>query len=297
MDRASFYSADNRLRTVEMRSIASPGANVHGTWEEYRYDALGRRVWVRTLRFCAEPNSPRECSFSTVQRTVWEGDQVLYEIRMAESDQENDTIPAAQPRSAQDNWDPNPLLGRVLLTHGVGIDQPLSAIRMGYNEYSSTGKWSAFAVVPLWDSRGRAPYLVFGDGKRDRTMTTANGYNFTLTTGWLLAWDAYGARNNGFVLSADKAHVVWMGEVMEDQKDASGLLYRRNRYYDPQSGRFTQEDPIGLAGGVNLYGFANSDPVTYSDPYGLSAEECCDRLGFEGDPKNVERAVQYSQNA
>ena len=38
--------------------------------------------------------------------------------------------------------------------------------------------------------------------------------------------------------------------------NASGLLYRRNRYYDPATGRFTQEDPIGLAGGVNVYGFA-----------------------------------------
>lgn len=43
----------------------------------------------------------------------------------------------------------------------------------------------------------------------------------------------------------------------------------RPRYLDPQSGRFTQEDPIGLAGGLNLYGFANGDPVTYSDPFGL----------------------------
>ena len=31
----------------------------------------------------------------------------------------------------------------------------------------------------------------------------------------------------------------------------------------------TQEDPIGLAGGLNLYGFANGDPVTFSDPFGL----------------------------
>ena len=29
---------------------------------------------------------------------------------------------------------------------------------------------------------------------------------------------------------------------------ASGLLYRRNRYYDPHTGQFTQTDPIGLAG-------------------------------------------------
>jgi len=52
-------------------------------------------------------------------------------------------------------------------------------------------------------------------------------------------------------------------------------MYRRNRYYDPHAGHFTQEDPIGLAGGVNAYGFAAGDPVSYGDPYGLSAEDCC----------------------
>ena len=35
--------------------------------------------------------------------------------------------------------------------------------------------------------------------------------------------------------------------------------------------QFTQEDPIGLAGGLNAYGFAAGDPVSYSDPFGL----CC----------------------
>jgi uncharacterized protein RhaS with RHS repeats len=38
---------------------------------------------------------------------------------------------------------------------------------------------------------------------------------------------------------------------------------------DPGSGRFTQEDPIGLAGGLNLYGYADGDPVNFSDPFGL----------------------------
>jgi uncharacterized protein RhaS with RHS repeats len=47
------------------------------------------------------------------------------------------------------------------------------------------------------------------------------------------------------------------------------LQYLRNRYYDPGTGRFTQEDPIGLAGGLNLYGFANGDPINFSDPFGL----------------------------
>src|SRR5204863_2662901 len=61
----------------------------------------------------------------------------------------------------------------------------------------------------------------------------------------------------------------WHGSLLEGKRDRSGLEYRRNRQYDPATGRFTQEDPIGLAGGLNLYGFAGGDPVNFSDPFGL----------------------------
>jgi RHS repeat-associated protein len=47
-----------------------------------------------------------------------------------------------------------------------------------------------------------------------------------------------------------------------------GVAYLRNRYYDAKTGRFTQLDPIGLGGGLNLYGFGSADPVSYSDPFG-----------------------------
>jgi murein DD-endopeptidase MepM/ murein hydrolase activator NlpD len=58
-------------------------------------------------------------------------------------------------------------------------------------------------------------------------------------------------------------------------------MHMRNRYYDPNSGRFTQEDPIGLAGGLNLYGFANGDPINFSDPFGLCpVGEKCRRYTF-----------------
>ena len=83
---------------------------------------------------------------------------------------------------------------------------------------------------------------------------------------------SYGARSNAQVLSGDVVggtEQVWLGSVLEDWQDASGLLYRRNRYYNPEQGRFVSEDPIGLAGGLNLYGFAEGDPVNYSDPFGL----------------------------
>jgi RHS repeat-associated protein len=66
----------------------------------------------------------------------------------------------------------------------------------------------------------------------------------------------------------------WNGSLIDGMRDATGQMYMRNRYYDPASGRFTQEDPIGIAGGLNVYGFAGGDPVSYSDPYGLKGEDC-----------------------
>ena len=38
---------------------------------------------------------------------------------------------------------------------------------------------------------------------------------------------------------------------------------------DAATDRLRQVDPVGIAGGVNLYGFAEGDPVNYPDPFGL----------------------------
>ncbi len=52
----------------------------------------------------------------------------------------------------------------------------------------------------------------------------------------------------------------------------SGLHYNRHRYYDPNCGQFTTQDPIGLLGGMNAYQYA-PNPVTWVDPWGLSCKE------------------------
>jgi RHS repeat-associated protein len=51
--------------------------------------------------------------------------------------------------------------------------------------------------------------------------------------------------------------------------DASGLAFMRARFYSAATGRFVSADPIGLSGGINLYGYTANDPVNAIDPNGL----------------------------
>jgi len=49
----------------------------------------------------------------------------------------------------------------------------------------------------------------------------------------------------------------------------TGLYYYRNRYYDPELGRFITPDPLGPTDDTNLYTYVNNNPVNLTDPYGL----------------------------
>jgi RHS repeat-associated protein len=56
------------------------------------------------------------------------------------------------------------------------------------------------------------------------------------------------------------------------QTDANGLLNMRARYYSPYLMRFLNADPSGFSGGSNWFSFADGNPISLSDPFGLCAE-------------------------
>jgi RHS repeat-associated protein len=55
----------------------------------------------------------------------------------------------------------------------------------------------------------------------------------------------------------------------------SNLHYNYHRSYSATTGRYTQSDPIGLDGGWNRFGYAEQNPMSYSDPLGLTSIAAC----------------------
>ncbi|MFG0461250.1 RHS repeat-associated core domain-containing protein [Pseudomonas sp. yb_1] len=68
---------------------------------------------------------------------------------------------------------------------------------------------------------------------------------------------------------AREQNLRYQGQYIDQE---TGLHYNASRYYDPDIGRFTQKDTIGIGGGINLTAYA-PNPLTYTEPLGLAVEQ------------------------
>jgi len=281
------YSADLKLMatvthfdSLRIDTHQVVGVALYDEIEEYRYDALGRRIWRRLERpsLCSLMNKASGC-LSVVERTVWDGAQTLADIRTDGAQGKSGSILDCDVGCASRST----LEGKAVYTFGGGLDHPLSVSRSSYNE----------VVIPVYNWRGRPVSGI-----------CVNGSTFCTDFQWPAQLEDAFFRDPGDPPVVDPIYggpPAWGGNLLDTQKDGSGLVYKRNRYYDPASGRFTQVDPIGLGGGLNSYGFAGGDPVSYSDPFGTGCINakgtpiaCPPGMASEADGQKIVQAARSS---
>jgi RHS repeat-associated protein len=90
---------------------------------------------------------------------------------------------------------------------------------------------------------------------------------------WSGQYDTFGKLQGQTVAGAERRKGAVYDQPLryagQYQDDESGLHYNLFRYYEPEVGRFTTQDPIGLSGGMNLYQYA-PNPYGWVDPLGLA---------------------------
>ena len=225
------WDAENRL-------LAIPPANPQDgdTKVEFGYDYLGRRT-VKRVYTWDEPTSSWG-SPTAVTKFVYDGWRVIMELDGLNSD----------AISRKHTWGLD-LSGSLEGAGGIG---------------GLLGTYDTLGTAQINDDR---TFLYFYDanGNVGQLVETTAGPNY----GVLAAH--YDYTPYGQVLSAAgdyadqpfRFSTKWIDEE-------TGLGYWGHRYYSPELGRWLSRDPIGEAGGLNLYEYALSSPQQYIDPLGYA---------------------------
>ncbi len=144
------------------------------------------------------------------------------------------------------------------VVYGPGTNDPLVVY------YKDGGGWPYLQYF-ITDGGGRLISYTDSTGK-DARVGTGNIYNeYAVHAGAVNEAESFGGS----------------GSEVSGQPDVS---FFRNRYYDQRTGRWLTEDPIGVAGGANLYQYVGNNPATFTDPFGLCPippESCLGREGVD----------------
>jgi RHS repeat-associated protein len=151
------------------------------------------------------------------------------------------------------------------LNDGSGVDRLFYHCNTQYSTFALTNEEGGIVEGYQYDAYGRQ--TVITDPGSDGTWFTDDD---TLTV------DGDSAFDNSY---------MFQGRRFDSETE---LHYYRNRYYNSRLGRFISRDPMGIWAGMNMYGFANSNPVQFIDPYGLETKRNKEKVTVSIDQKAVD---------
>jgi RHS repeat-associated protein len=147
-------------------------------------------------------------------------------------------------------------------------------------EFSESGQLAqAYGWMPneLWGTgpvwltninKGWSPYFYQNDNLgTPQRLTSADG-----TKVWQVFSEAFGRSNVSF--SDMENNIRFPGQYYDVEID---VVYNYYRYYNYDSGRYIESDPIGIRGGINFFSYTSNKPTSMVDRLGLAAcsRDCC----------------------
>ena len=201
---------------------------------------LGSVTWpdgkVVTFKYDALGRRIEKVSNGRVHRYLWDGDVVLHEWEYAETDRPQQII--------AENGE-------------VSFDRPEPTDNL---------------VTWVYDTDSYVPTAKLVNGKRygivsDYIGRPVQAYDEHGTLVWRADYDIYGNLRN---LRGDNQFVPFR-QLGQYEDEETGLYYNRYRYYDCNTGTYISQDPISIAGGLNVYAYVH-DSNTLTDIFGLSPD-------------------------
>jgi RHS repeat-associated protein len=265
------YGYDDAAAELTSLSYDKGGSNVGRL--TYTWDAAGRIVARGgTLFQSILPAAQATTAYNADnQLTTWGAASLTYD--------DNGNLTGDGTNSL--TWDAlNRLtaLGSVATFAYDGVDRRQSITKSGTTVTTVYDRYS-----PVQEKVGGSVLadLLTGLGIDERFKRTESGTTSTFLTDLLgstvaltnasgvvqtsYGYDAYGVATASGTSSDDPYQFTGRNN------DGTGLYYNRARYYNPEWGRFVSEDPIGLAGGANLFAYGFDNPILFSDPTGEGA--------------------------
>ncbi|MCI1045767.1 MULTISPECIES: RHS repeat-associated core domain-containing protein, partial [Caballeronia] len=290
---------DRRERSTDGFTTWISGTAPFDVAASYTYDAFGRRV-------AKEVRGATGATELTV--FTWDGDVLLMEERFdelpREYGRERKSANAAYQTVREDEQDAYslPVAQRMhtldvshqwtrasLYLHEPGTFVPLARLdeKLVEPAFLATGTDGGFVQVP---AKSRHATLFY---QNDHLGTPQELLDESGKVVWLARYKAWGGRKPTPYGKTDPAEadnaIRFQGQYADDE---TGLTYNRYRYYDSSSGRYITQDPIGLAGGTNLYQYA-PNPVQWIDPLGLL------KLGYDKSSRtwSTPNGLSYGQGS
>jgi len=140
--------------------------------------------------------------------------------------------------------------------------------------------WDDETVWSIVDEGGSTTQFVHVPGMRAPIEQSVDGRNYSVhvnTIGTVLelvddvgaiVWENTAEIWGEWAEPAATAVQCPIGFPGQIRDDATRLYYNRNRFYDPEIGRYLTPDPMGIFGGLDPYSYVR-DPINLYDPMGL----------------------------